>query len=54
LILDFYGIDLINDFSLGANIYGKVRTLFATFTYTTTDLAGSIAKSMEVITQVKK
>jgi len=39
--------------SLGANIYGKVRTLFATYTYFTTDLAGSIAKSMEVITQVK-
>ena len=38
--------------SLGANIYGKVRTLFATFTYFTTDLAGTIAKSMEVITQV--
>jgi hypothetical protein len=40
--------------SLGANIYGKVRTLFATYTYFTTDLAGSIAKSMEVITQVRQ
>ena len=39
--------------SLGANIYGKVRTLFATYTYFTTDLAGTIAKSMEVITQVR-
>ena len=38
--------------SLGPNIYGKIKTLFTTFTYFTTDLLGSVAKSMEVITQV--
>ena len=38
--------------SLGPNIYGKIKTLFATYTYFTTDLLGSVAKSMEVITQV--
>ena len=38
--------------SLGANIYGKVRTLSATYFYFTTDLAGTIATSTEVITQV--
>ena len=36
----------------GPNIYGKIKTLFTTFTYFTTDLVGSVAKSMEVITQV--
>ena len=38
--------------SLGPDIYGKIKTLFTTFTYFTTDLLGSVAKSMEVITQV--
>ncbi len=38
--------------SLGPNIYGQVRTLFATYTYFTIDDAGEVEESSEVIKQV--
>ncbi len=46
------GENQVKYLSLGPNIYGKIKTLFATYTYFTTDVLGSVAKSMEVITQV--
>ena len=46
------GPNQVKYLSLGPNIYGKIKTLFATYTYFTTDVLGSVAKSMEVITQV--
>ena len=46
------GENQVKYLSLGPDIYGKIKTLFATYTYFTTDVLGSVAKSMEVITQV--
>ncbi|CAB4053973.1 unnamed protein product [Lepeophtheirus salmonis] len=37
--------------SLGSNIYGKIKTLFATYTYTTTNLQGNVGPSTRIITQ---
>ena len=38
--------------SLGPNIYGKIKTLFQTYTYFTTDFGGRVEESKEIITQV--
>ena len=38
--------------SLGPNIYGLVKTFYATYTYLTTDPQGQADQSLEVITQV--
>ena len=43
---------LLNYISLGPNIYGKVKTLFQTYTYFTTDIQGFVDQSKEIITQV--
>ena len=46
------GRNQVKYLSLGPNIYGKVDTLYATYTYFTTEKQGNVRRSEEVITQL--
>ena len=39
--------------SLGPNIFGKVKTLFQTYTFFSTNNAGAVTESKKVVTQVR-
>ena len=38
--------------SLGPNIYGKVKTLFQTYTFFSTNNAGAVTESKKIVSQV--